>query len=127
MTKLPYAEGTWFAVPLRDGGYASGLVSRMAPTGRVLLGYFFGPRRAAAPRLEDVRGLVPADAVLVQRFGDLYLIERRWPILGRYKDWQRDAWPIPLLVASSNLTEVHGGWSTRTRIRTPSLERHGFH
>jgi hypothetical protein len=33
MSKLPHTEGTWFAVPLRDGGYGVGVVSRVAPKG----------------------------------------------------------------------------------------------
>ena len=93
--RLPYREGDWFAVPLRDGGYSPGRVVRMAPAGRVLLGYFFGPRRAAVPGLEDVVALRWSDAVLVQRFGDLGLVEGRWPILGLRGPWERDAWPMP--------------------------------
>lgn len=96
MITLPYSEGTWFAVPLRDGGYAVGVVSRMAPRGRVLVGHFFGPRRDALPLLEDVRALRPEDRVLVQRFGDLYLVEEKWPILGRDDRWQREQWPMPV-------------------------------
>ncbi len=41
MKKLPYKEGTWFAVPLKCGGHAVGIATRIAPKGRVLLAYFF--------------------------------------------------------------------------------------
>jgi len=93
---LPYREGTWFAVPLRGGGYAVGVVARMAPMGRVLTGYFFGPRRTELPSLEEVRGHRPDLAVLVQRFGDLHLMEDKWPVLGNDDSWQREEWPMPV-------------------------------
>jgi hypothetical protein len=67
----------------------------MAPTGGVLMGYFFGPRRLNLPSLEELHGLRPERAVLVQRFGDLHLMDDRWPILGYVDDWRRDDWPMP--------------------------------
>jgi len=63
MKRLSYREGTWFAVPLKDGGYAAGVVARVGRRG-VLFGYFFGPRRPAAPSLSDLEGLTPNNAVL---------------------------------------------------------------
>jgi hypothetical protein len=33
--------------------------------------------------------------VLVQRFGDLRLMQDRWPILGNDDGWQRELWPLP--------------------------------
>ena len=44
--KLPYSEGDVFAVPLPDGGYGVGVVTRMDGKGSVL-GYFLrrAPRR----------------------------------------------------------------------------------
>src|SRR5712672_1958726 len=68
----------------------------MAPKGRVLAGYFFGPRRERLPSMGDTAGLRPEDAVLVQRFGDLYLVEGKWPILGRDNRWLRGKWPMPI-------------------------------
>jgi Immunity protein 26 len=89
-----YEEGTWFAVPLRDGGYGVGLVARKARRG-VLLGYFFGPRRRDVPKLADVEELTLAEAILVKLFGDLGLLEGSWPIIGRSRTWNRKAWPLP--------------------------------
>ena len=80
---------------IEGGGYAVGVVARMAPMGRVLTGYFFGPRRAEVPTLEEVRGHRPKLAVLVQRFGDLHLMEDKWPVLGYDDSWQREEWPMP--------------------------------
>lgn len=87
-------EGDWFTVPLRNGGYALGVVARKGKGG-VLVGYFFGPRREAVPTLEDAEHLAPNEAVLVEHFGDLSLRDRSWPLLGPLKSWRREAWPIP--------------------------------
>jgi len=45
MQEPSYSEGDWFAVPLRGGGFAAGVIARAMPRKEgVLLGYFFGPR-----------------------------------------------------------------------------------
>lgn len=93
--KLNYSEGTWFAVPLRKGGFGVGVVARASSRGRVILVYLFGPKRETVPTLSEVVGLEPSAAVSVIRIGDLGLIRGDWPILGRSPLWQRDRWPIP--------------------------------
>jgi Immunity protein 26 len=118
VSKLPYGEGTWFAVPLKDGGYGVGLVARIAPRGRVLLGYFFGPRLSAPPTLEEVGHLNAGDAVLIQRFGDVYLVEGRWPIIGQQASWTRSAWPMP---AFGRYVELDGkGWRVEYQDNNPN-------
>lgn len=92
--KLPYSEGSWFAVPLRRGGFAVGVVARMDGTGG-MMGYFFGPKRDEAPRLLDVRSLNVNNAVLCKMAGDLGLLKGFWPVLGRADDWNRADWPVP--------------------------------
>jgi hypothetical protein len=96
--KLPYKEGDWFAVPLENGGYGVGLIARSKPGGRILLGYFFGPRREHLPSLNDVQGLTVKDAILVRRFGDLGLYNKEWPIIGPSASWNRKIWPMPSFV-----------------------------
>jgi hypothetical protein len=100
---MNYREGDWFAVPLRNGGYAVGVVARANPKA-ALLGYFFGPRRADVPSLEDVADLKPGDAVLVGKFGHLGLTQGKWPILGRLEDWNRGHWSVPVFVRYEELT-----------------------
>jgi hypothetical protein len=94
--KLNYEEGTCFALPLRDGGWARGVVSRTSKRGPTY-GYFFGPRLSA---LDDAKvdGLEPTRAVLVGKFGDPGLLEGMWPILGSVPEWNRDQWPMPPLI-----------------------------
>lgn len=103
MSGAAFSEGDWFAVPLRDGGFAVGLVARSNPKA-ALLGYFFGPRLGASPSLEDLGGLRPGDAVLVGRFGHLGLKQGRWPVLGRRDDWDRTNWPMPVFVRYEELS-----------------------
>ena len=103
MAAVNYQEGDWFAVPLRNGGYAVGVVARANPDG-VLLGYFFGPRREEIPTVADVRDLKRQEAVVVCKFGHLGLTRRKWPILGSVDDWDRTDWPMPVFVRYEELT-----------------------
>jgi hypothetical protein len=91
---LPYSEGSVFLVPLRDGGYARGVVARANEEGKVLFGYFFGPRLSSK---EDatLNGLQPANAIKRLMFGDLGLINGEWPIIGAIPNWNRSEWRMP--------------------------------
>jgi Immunity protein 26 len=105
MVEASYNEGDWFAVPLQDGGFAVGVIARAMPRKEgVLLGYFFGPRRQAVPKLEELSGLSASGAVLVEMFGDLGLIRGMWPLLGRVTGWDRSAWPTPAFGRFEELT-----------------------
>jgi hypothetical protein len=97
---LPYSEGDCFAVRLRDGGYAIGVVARSSPIGKVLLGYFFGPRRDRLPASNAAADLSADEAIKVCRFGDLSLWRREWPIIYRPTSWNRSEWPMPAFVRS---------------------------
>jgi hypothetical protein len=103
--KLPYSEGSIFLVPLSGGGYARGVVARAAPKGKVLLGYFFGPRlkSKADVKLDDLRA---GDAILRIRFGDLGLIHGHWSILEKPPTWNRSEWPMPNFVKRDPLGKI---------------------
>jgi hypothetical protein len=92
--KRPYSEGSVFLVPLTNGGYARGVVARASRRGRGLLGYFFGPRLPSmnAVTLDDLK---PTYTVLRVIFGDLGLINGKWPVAGIIPDWDRSQWPMP--------------------------------
>ena len=91
---LPYSESSVFLVPLRNGGYARGVVARASPKGKGVLGYFFGPRLSST---DDAvwDDLEPAKAILRIRFGDLGLINGEWAIFGKVPSWNRSEWPTP--------------------------------
>jgi hypothetical protein len=93
-----YAEGDWFAVPLRSGGYAVGVIARLSNSrgANTALGYFFAPRIDPLPKLDQVERLKPADSILVRRFGDLGLHNGTWPIVGHSSQWRREDWPVPV-------------------------------
>jgi hypothetical protein len=95
--RLPYPEGTWFAVPLRTNGFAVGVLARVAGNGPAF-GYFFGPKRSHVPELKEVQDLTAKDTILQGMFGDLGLLNGSWPVLGRSETWRRDDWPLPPLV-----------------------------
>ncbi len=102
MTSLPYAEGSVFIVPLREGGYARGVVARSNDTGRVLLGYFFGPKFDTIDEASSVE-IDPEDALLRIRFGDLALINGEWPVIGKIDQWDPSMWPMPDFVRKDPL------------------------
>jgi hypothetical protein len=99
--KFPWKEGDWIAIPLVDrGGWGVGLIARLkAPT---IIGYFFGPRRAKPPVLEDLIGLTPDQAVLIADTGDMGLRDQEWLVIGSQPDFQRADWPMPVF-GSDNL------------------------
>lgn len=101
MPTVRYREGDWFAVPVRDSGFAVGLIARANPKG-ALLGYVFGPRRLEIPQLHDVNGLRPTDAVLVRKFGHLGIVHGTWPLLGRLDGSERQRWPTRCSSATRN-------------------------
>ena len=104
--KLPYDEGTVFAVPLKDKKYGIGLIARCNRRG-IALGYFFGPPSRKVPSLSQIGSLDPQKAVLVEMFGDLGLIRNEWPILGPYREWDRRQWPVPKFLRIPLLTDKH--------------------
>lgn len=91
---LPYSEGFRFLVPLRNGGYARGVVARASPEGKGVMGYFFGPRFSSESNVVWL-DIHPATAILRIRFGDLGLINGKWPIYGKISNWNRSEWPMP--------------------------------
>lgn len=104
MKRLPYKEGTWFAVPLRTGGYAVGVAARVAPKGRILFAYFFGPRREEIPEIKELFSLTAEKSVLALMVGDLGLIDGTWKVIGQSINWERSEWPKPKFVRRESLT-----------------------
>lgn len=99
--KVTYKSGTWFLVPLRNGGFARGVVVRFDGKGTVF-GYFFGPKQDCAAGDVIPTDLKPGDAVLVCRFGDLGLISKKgwrgnWTVIGDDPRFRCQDWPVPPL------------------------------
>lgn len=94
MARVKYPEGTAFLVPLRNGGFARGVVARVNPRAACIFGYFFGPKHNE-PSTVDLNGLDPQMAIASMRFGDLGIIKGEWKILGHIQEWNRDCWKMP--------------------------------
>ncbi len=103
--KLPYKEGSLFAVPLRRGGYAVGLIARTSPRGKIVLAYLFGPARKMVPEADELQNLRPQDALRVARVGDLSLIDETWPIIGQLQSWKREEWAMPPFARRDDITK----------------------
>ena len=99
--KIEYFEGMLFVLPMRDGGFARGLVSRFDGKGAVL-GYFFGPRLASVDEVMAGDEFLPESAILVGRFGDLGLLNGAWHPYGKIASWSRESWPLPVFTRSDN-------------------------
>ena len=91
---LPYSEGSLFLVPLRDTGYARGVVGRATKSGKVVFGFFFGLRLSSPSAITEDE-LFPNRAILCARFGDLGLINGKWPIYSKLSKWNRSEWSMP--------------------------------
>lgn len=91
------SEGTWFVVPLRNGGFCRGLLARTNGKG-IAFGYFFGPKRETVDALPRVSDLRSCDAILIGQFGDLGLLKGEWKIVGQDLEWDRTLWPMPPFV-----------------------------
>ena len=116
--KLPYREGSWIGVPLRQGGFAVGVVARATNKGKVILCYFFGPCRTKLPVMADLEGLTPSDAVSVVRVGDLSLVRGEWPIIGQSASWRRSEWPMPPFLRRDDLS--HKAWRVQYSDADPN-------
>jgi hypothetical protein len=90
-----YQEGSFFAVPLLDGGYGVGLLARLSPGSKIILAYLFGPKQQTLPPLEQLKALRAEDAVKVLRVGDMALVSGHWRVLGEADNFDAAQWPMP--------------------------------
>ena len=95
--KINYNEGTCFLVPLRNKGFARGIVARMDGKGQIF-GYFFGPKIESFDNVNNFENLNYKDSVLVGMFGDLGLLNKEWKILDTLPNWNKDDWPMPQFI-----------------------------
>ena len=50
------------------------------------------------PTKTEIPVLCPEKTVQVAKFGDLFLINGRWPVISHIQDWDRNDWPMPKFV-----------------------------
>jgi hypothetical protein len=100
-----YDVGSIFCVPLRDGGYARGIVARCDHQGLVF-GYFFGPRMQSESECVHAGDLKPEDAILLGQFGDIGLRNGEWRLTGSVEPWSPDEWPMPAFSSPADDTSM---------------------
>jgi hypothetical protein len=101
------AEGTLFAVPLQDTGYALGLIARCAPDCQRLLAYFFGQRYPVVPKADETHQLTFQTAIDVAIITDLAFTMESWPLIGPFAKWNRANWPMPRFVRRPILGSIN--------------------
>jgi Immunity protein 26 len=115
------SEGAIFAVPLLDSGYALCVVARRRPgrgNGKVLFGYFFGPRKLGVPNKIAVAQLQPEDSIARICFGGLRIRLGEWPLIGSVDNFVRSDWQMPPFSRISPLNSDHA-WLDRYRDDYP--------
>ncbi len=93
-----------FLVPLRDFGYAAGVLSRYTSKGDGL-GYFFGPRISDSENVDCSRFQAGLE-ILVGMFGDLDLHKGTWPIIGMVENQALKEWPVPKMARVDEATDL---------------------
>lgn len=109
--------GTWFAVPLRSGGFARGIVARSSGKGTVF-GYFFGQKLDLLGNMSDLESLSPSDSILIGQFGDRGLVRGEWEVLGEADNWDPSIWPLP------NFSRIDEAEGTALKITLSEQLRH---
>ncbi len=106
--QITYAEGQWFALPLLNGGYSLGLIIRGSYKTKAVLGYFWGPKYVNIPNDINIKEKSKNDAILVAWFGDLGIVNGRWPLINSTRTFSRIDWPVPYFSRNSPLTPGKG-------------------
>lgn len=110
--KVPYQEGSIFVIPLRTGGYSTGVIARISKNNSgCLLGYFFGPKTEEITSLDEVNHLKPSQAIRTLIFGDLNLLDQKWQVIGTIASWDRNDWPMPYFVRKDDISKK--AWRVR--------------
>ncbi|MEN4013073.1 MAG: immunity 26/phosphotriesterase HocA family protein [Bellilinea sp.] len=118
---IKYSEGQWFAVPLKNGGYALGIIVRGNYKTKGGLGYFFAPRYESIPDNQDTWQKQPSDAIMIAWFGDLGLIWGTWPLIPTTRPFRRQDWTVPKFQRIDAL-DPSRGWLVEYDQETSGLD-----
>jgi hypothetical protein len=106
--KINYSEGDCFLVPLKNGGYARGVVARLNGKGKVC-SFFFLPRyeHITDAIIDDY--LTPANSLYVSFHSDSgFIVDNRWKVFGKISPWVRDDWHLPVFGFTNTLLDERG-------------------
>lgn len=119
--RITYSEGQWFAIPLSEGYYGLGVIVRGFYKSKGGLGYFFGPKYASIDNIHTVPS-TPIDAILVAWFGDLGIINGRWPLLNIPFGFRKEDWPVPAFKRLDYVNRNYG-WLVEYEQENPIFAR----
>lgn len=94
MRKSQLRPGDVFLVPLDKGSSAVGIVFRTNGRG-IVFGQFFHRRFADDVVASGEFSLPSVGSILIAKFGDKFLAEGRWPVVGRVRNWRDERFPLP--------------------------------
>ena len=103
--KIKVKEGDLFMVPLKDGRYGIGLVTREHK--KITMGYFFKKAYLTVPGEIDASGINNWEVVLIGQFSSKGIEEGAWPLLKADFKFDRNEWPIPVLQKQDLLTDKY--------------------
>ena len=70
----------------------------------MVLGYFHKKTYATPPQLSEIDFAI--ESFIPMRFGDPYLLNKKWPVFGQVWPWDRLAWPMPEFVRIDPIRNV---------------------
>ncbi|MEM7375641.1 MAG: Imm26 family immunity protein [Bacteroidota bacterium] len=88
-----FTTGTWFAIPLKSGGYAIGIIT--GGQSNIRLGYFFLDRFDDLPKSSDLKDLSASKSSLIAWFSAKGFKQGRWIVLESNRAFKRAEWPVP--------------------------------
>ena len=103
--KIRAREGDVFAIPLRDSGYAIGLIAR--ENKKMTLGYFFNKIYPEAPEEVPASDLDLANVIHIAKFSSLGIEEGVWPVLKSPFVFKREEWPMPVFQMYDSLRKIY--------------------
>jgi hypothetical protein len=103
--KIKVKEGDVFAVPLRQGGYGIGIITREHKT--ITMGYFFKTIYTEPPVQVPESILRKENVALIVKFSSMGIENGEWPLLETEFIFKREDWPIPVLMMQHPLTEKY--------------------
>lgn len=94
MKKSQLRPGDVFLVPMESDSPAVGVVVRTNAKG-IVFGHFFLQRFAVEVVPAGGFDLGKEQPVLTAKFGDKFLVEGKWPVVGRVTGWRDENFPLP--------------------------------
>jgi len=96
-----FKEGDVFTFPLRSGGYAIGLITRVSED-KTPLGYFFNKKYETMPAGIEQDLIKKENSILIKRFGVQGFMDETWANLGQLENFKREDWKVPVFIRETN-------------------------